>query len=1621
MTTEPRSRQSSSLTSFTPTPSHRVGRVPSSSMSGVYPTALSFAPARSSPHLDSVTLPDISRSPVSITCAESPVSTHNFDHVLQPEPSLFSFTSSTFSAPSPHLPSHFESHQNSILPDGSEAGGDEDDFSFFSLDIERDEGRAASEIGRLSFLTSSSSSFNYSTPPPPAMQARFTFSGPESSMTPHAFISESSTINPDVLSLPISAFIPHSYPSIIPPSPTHPTSSLQSSSPFASSFLPDSSPYFSLGSQTPLSFRTTIDDADISMTDGFDVELIDVADAFHFQNSPITAHRTRHHKKSEDKSGKKETRKKSNSDPSQGSTSSHSTHTSTTHPSHSVVQTLTSSPATSPNQVIANQTNQSPHLLPSLHSDYNKNNPSLASSQSAAVRTGMIKMPSASFPTQNASPSGLMGKHEIISSHSSGSSTRPFLSTLCPDKDDPLLQQLKMKPLRQASITLTSLHSHFLSFACDHLGSRFIQRQLDGAHIVDNERSPIACAAPLTMSGASAPPTAENTTGPIIPQQEILDLFSELCPYLFELFCHQFANYVLQKLIGLEISQITNICHKALLADLPYFSHHLTACRVVQTIIPHLTMEQLKPFADLIFPSTLEYIQDKNANHVLQCLIEHIDSSFLDRPIFIVLSASANENSQFEISGDESALHLLTYAQKQLLGRCQHSYGCRVMESLLFCSSYEQYCTLSEAILPLLPHLLTNDNSTFLAHCFLGERQKTGLRKRRLPLSLVVRMESDNAELRKRREADRSRVVTEITQHIFSLSLNKFTSILVEEALLCCSPNERSQLGNALLWAKPEKRDFDVLLRVDGENENAKSALNSSVMHQFVQTFSHPLLLLLLSEFGSFVANTLALASEQEMKEQIVSSLVLFLPSFSILRGGKGEMGKMNEKETKPRRGRKKREEEKEEKDEDTDLLADVPRRFSFFLSLLGLIPTQSPIQLLPPPFQHPPTILTSPTSSTSLRQISLPVSTQNQPYSTHGIVLKTASERGFDSLTFLSSIVSPSSFSSFTHILDTTFVPVDTQPIVRQVEEEEKEKMEEERRKLRKHMLLLEKEAALASQRDSHQHSEKDSESTQSVTFSPSSFHPSTSPLSAASAMFTPSQPHSDLFLSKFIPTHQTQNQAESAQPVFLSPPTHPHSFHPSPSPMSDMQNVGFGSNNLFSTQPHSHLNIHTNTLQLSTSPHSTHPHPQTTSTQLHLPTPRIPQLNQFTHSFLDTDIGETAAECAEWDGREHDSAKPSVSLVCSLHTSIRSVAIFTINFTSSCCSLKQTHQCALCVDAERPEKIEIPRLSKPIKSLSPRPLYSMHDPYADVTPSKRKKFSQSATNIPSTSRSRQQHQSRPRPSTKRRPAQSAVVTRRSTRPNSKGQSKGDTSQTPDYLKIETEEDARRAIATFEQRKQDAIKNKLYKNAEACQRAIEQIRSSVETAVVGSIEKQYKSRLQTLSHNYTKEKRALDQKWKRNFQHHNRVTQMLRAQLQEQYQFDIRALQQERKSKNSIFHPSRTLLDTKVQLERAIKTNQFTNAERIQKEYDTLEAFEIKQFEKEQELQIQRRIEQRTMKYQQQSAELERKINEDYDAMVQVKEKSFSELSRRFGLLQQIEADTYSLEVQKSNRSTLK
>jgi hypothetical protein len=198
--------------------------------------------------------------------------------------------------------------------------------------------------------------------------------------------------------------------------------------------------------------------------------------------------------------------------------------------------------------------------------------------------------------------------------------------------------------------TLEKIAPHFVDFAKDQQGSRFIQHQLD----LDHTRSWLAC-------------------------QSIL-------PVMREVSMDTFGNYVAQKLYQKASLNERDLMFNQIIGQIHELTLDSHGCRVIQTMIELGTTQQHDIILDELRDHVFDLKRDSNGNHVLQKIISQVG---------YLSGAPENENDGPNvIPGERLDSHkvqfIVDHLKDDVIEMCENPFACRIIQRIL------EFCPLSQ-------------------------------------------------------------------------------------------------------------------------------------------------------------------------------------------------------------------------------------------------------------------------------------------------------------------------------------------------------------------------------------------------------------------------------------------------------------------------------------------------------------------------------------------------------------------------------------------------------------------------------------------------------------------------------------------------------------------------------------------------------------------------------------------------------------------------------------------------------------------------------------------------------------------------------------------------------------
>jgi len=209
-----------------------------------------------------------------------------------------------------------------------------------------------------------------------------------------------------------------------------------------------------------------------------------------------------------------------------------------------------------------------------------------------------------------------------------------------------------------------------------------------------------------------------------------------------------FGNYVLQRMFENGSANQHLAIVDRLAGNVFDYATHPYGCRVIQKGLECVTVDQqIRLVKDLQSPkNVLTCVQNQNGNHVIQKCIERM-------PV---------EHIQFVVDALQGHAEELA----------QNAFGCRVLQRLI------EHCTDAEKVSPLLDEILRSVDQ--MAQDQYG--------------NYVLQHILEHGV-----EDNRQTIMNVITSNILELSCHKFSSNVVESAILRCSTDESIRVSQAIM------------------------------------------------------------------------------------------------------------------------------------------------------------------------------------------------------------------------------------------------------------------------------------------------------------------------------------------------------------------------------------------------------------------------------------------------------------------------------------------------------------------------------------------------------------------------------------------------------------------------------------------------------------------------------------------------------------------------------------------------------------------------------------------------------------------------------------------------------
>jgi hypothetical protein len=191
-----------------------------------------------------------------------------------------------------------------------------------------------------------------------------------------------------------------------------------------------------------------------------------------------------------------------------------------------------------------------------------------------------------------------------------------------PGKRSEFIEDFKQKLTYGNKIEMAYLKGHIVELAKDQFGSRFLQQRI------------MAC-----------------------PLEEKIAIYEEIKGQIINLMFDVFGNYVVQILIQKgSVDQLKYIIDN-IKGKVMSLSMDMYGCRCIQKGIEYGSPDQRALILDEIKPLVRDYVENQNANHVLQICIMTLQPKFIE--------------------------FILEYFKANVIYLCKHCYGCRVMQKTI--------------------------------------------------------------------------------------------------------------------------------------------------------------------------------------------------------------------------------------------------------------------------------------------------------------------------------------------------------------------------------------------------------------------------------------------------------------------------------------------------------------------------------------------------------------------------------------------------------------------------------------------------------------------------------------------------------------------------------------------------------------------------------------------------------------------------------------------------------------------------------------------------------------------------------------------------------------------------
>ncbi|KAK2955747.1 putative Peptidase T [Blattamonas nauphoetae] len=385
-------------------------------------------------------------------------------------------------------------------------------------------------------------------------------------------------------------------------------------------------------------------------------------------------------------------------------------------------------------------------------------------------------------------------------------------------------------PAGESSIPLNATYGHIVSISQDQIGSRFLQSRLSEATV-----------------------------------DEVSHIFAELIDKKsnpIHLMTHCFANYVVQKICELCSDELFQQLLVLLRSHFYTLSFDTFGCRVLQSAIPRMGQEKCTLLTAELYHNCIKAIHHQNANHVLQKSI-------------LYASSQANHNL------------ITSLEQHGISSIATHTYGCRVIQRLLETDDRSIHVRLATILFPSFQSLVLDQYGNFVIQHLVQNSDGE-------IITVSVPTMPGRKETQEVKMGINESVIRSLRGNFFILSKHKFGSNVVEKCLEYSSDSLRRYIVKEIMGSDPSfsqthnfhQPTLDTILHPSCDELVYSSIPDTPPLFTNPsRPFStHPLLCLLMDQFGNYVAQRICDVASLDVKERILNQILTVIPP-NTLRG----------------------------------------------------------------------------------------------------------------------------------------------------------------------------------------------------------------------------------------------------------------------------------------------------------------------------------------------------------------------------------------------------------------------------------------------------------------------------------------------------------------------------------------------------------------------------------------------------------------------------------------------------------------------------------------------------------------------------------------------------------------